>query len=119
MAFGEDPRFSVRAPLSASSPTMPTYVYEVVKPDGTGGDRFELLQAMSEPPLQEHPETGEPVRRVITGFAIGGKSTDIGNPKLLSDRNLDRLGFTKYVKSGDGKYEKTVGSGPSQISADQ
>ena len=98
---------------------MPTYVYEVVKPDGTGGDRVELLQSMSEPALQQHPETGEPVRRVITGFAIGGKSTDIGNPKLLSDRNLDRLGFTKYVKSGDGKYEKTVGSGPSQISADQ
>ena len=98
---------------------MPTYVYEIVKPDGRAGDRFELLQSMAEAPLEKHPETGEPVRRVITGFAIGGKSTDIGNPKVLSDKNLDRLGFTKYVKSGDGKYEKTVGSGPSQISADQ
>lgn len=97
---------------------MPTYVYEVVKPDGSGGDRFERLQSMTEPALDKHPETGEPVRRVITGFAIGGKANDIGNPKLLSDSNLDRLGFTKYVKSGEGKYEKTVGSGPSQISAD-
>ena len=98
---------------------MPTYVYEIVKPDGTGGDRFEVLQRISEPPLAAHPETGEPVRRVITGFAIGGRATDVGNPKLLSDRNLDRLGFTKYVNSGDGTYEKTVGSGPSQISADE
>ena len=49
---------------------MPTYVYEIVKPDGTGGDRFEVLQRISEPPLAAHPETGEPVRRVITGFAI-------------------------------------------------
>ncbi|RLS31033.1 MAG: zinc ribbon domain-containing protein [Planctomycetota bacterium] len=97
---------------------MPTYVYEVVKPDGTGGDRFELLQSMSEPVLDKHPETDEPVRRVITGFAIGGKNTAIGNPKMLSDKNLDRMGFTKYVKSGDGQYTKTVGSGPSQISAD-
>jgi len=107
------------SPCLPPLPAMPTYVYEVVKPDGTGGERFELLQSMSEPALEKHPETGAPVRRVITGFAIGGKSTDIGNPKLLSDRNLDRLGFTKYVKSGDGKYEKTVGSGPSQISADE
>jgi len=97
---------------------MPTYVYEVVNPDGSGGDRFELLQSMAEPALETHPETGAPVRRVITGFAIGGKATDIGNPKLLSDRNLDRLGFTKYVKSGDGTYEKTVGGGPARISAD-
>ena len=98
---------------------MPTYVYEIVKPDGTGGAPFEQLPSTAEPPLQEHPETADPVRRAITGIAIGGKSTDIGNPKVLSDRNLDRHGFTKYVKSGDGKYEKTVGSGPSQISADQ
>lgn len=97
---------------------MPTYVYEVVKPDGTGGDRFEVLQSMAEPPLERHPETGQPVRRVITGFAIGGRSTGIGDPRLLSDRNLDRHGFTKYVKTGDGTYEKTVGSGPNQISAD-
>lgn len=97
---------------------MPTYVYETVKPDGSGGERFELLQSMSEPALDRHPETGAPVRRVITGFAIGGKATGIGDPKTLSDRNLDRLGFTKYVKSGDGTYEKTVGSGPGRISAD-
>ena len=26
------------------------------------------------------------------------------------------MGFTKYVKSSDGKYEKVVGKGPAKIS---
>ena len=41
------------------------YVYEVVLPDGSGGEQFEVLQRMSEDPLTKHPETGEPVRRVF------------------------------------------------------
>jgi hypothetical protein len=36
----------------------------------------------------------------------------------LSDRNLQEKGFTKYVKMGDGKYEKRTGKGPDVISAD-
>jgi len=98
---------------------MPTYVYEIVRPDGSGGERFERIEPMSAPPLERHPDTGDPVRRVITGFAIGGThSGKGGGPATLTDKNLDRLGFTKYVKSGDGRYEKTVGSGPGTISAD-
>ena len=31
------------------------------------------------------------------------------------DRKLERLGFTKYVKSGDGTYEKVVGKGPNML----
>jgi hypothetical protein len=34
------------------------------------------------------------------------------------DKKLERLGFTKYVKSGDGTYEKRVGKGPDTISRD-
>jgi hypothetical protein len=30
----------------------------------------------------------------------------------LSNKNLDRLGFTKYEKAGDGVYEKKAGQGP-------
>ena len=97
---------------------MPTYVYETILPDGSGGDRFERIEAMSAAPLERHPDTGAPVRRVITGFAIGGKHAGSGGAASLSDKNLDRLGFTKYVESGDGRYEKTVGSGPGTISAD-
>ncbi len=45
---------------------MPTYVYET-----TGTDkpprRFEVTQSMKDEALRVDPETGEPVRRVISG----------------------------------------------------
>ena len=98
---------------------MPTYVYEVVLPDGQGGEQFEIIQPISEPPLTEHPQTGEPVRRVIQPVFVGGQWSDSSmHKRMKDDKKLDQLGFTKYVKSGDGTYEKAVGSGPSKISAD-
>jgi hypothetical protein len=36
----------------------------------------------------------------------------------LSNKNLDRLGFTKYERAGDGTYERKAGGGPDVISAD-
>ena len=47
---------------------MPTYVYETI-PRKEGGDvrRYEIRQSMKDAPLTKHPETGEPIRRVITG----------------------------------------------------
>lgn len=47
---------------------MATYVYETIpqKP-GQKPRQFELEQKMSEPALTKHPETGEPIRRVIVG----------------------------------------------------
>ncbi len=46
---------------------MPTYIYETIAADGAPGERFEISQRMSEAALTTHPETGEPVRRVISG----------------------------------------------------
>jgi hypothetical protein len=47
---------------------MATYVYETIPRDaGTTPQRFEVVQSMKDAPLQRHPDTGEPVRRVITG----------------------------------------------------
>ena len=57
--------------------TMPTYVYETV-PHRTEGspERFEYRQSMNDAALTQHPETGEPVRRVIVGgTGIMGGST--------------------------------------------
>ena len=47
---------------------MTTYVYETIaqKPGGAP-KRFEVRQSMHDAPLSQHPETGEPVRRVIAG----------------------------------------------------
>jgi predicted nucleic acid-binding Zn ribbon protein len=104
-----------RPDVTAATP-MPTYVYEIIEPDGTGGERFEVIQPMTADPLEKHPLTGVPVRRVITGFNVAGKWSDMGMNNKLSDKHLDQIGFTKYVRGGDGYYEKTAGSGPDLIS---
>jgi predicted nucleic acid-binding Zn ribbon protein len=43
---------------------MATYVYETI---GKPIRRFELRQSMKDAPYTKHPETGMPIRRVITG----------------------------------------------------
>lgn len=45
---------------------MPTYVYETTSTDKPVR-RFEVTQSMKDEPLRADPETGEPVRRVISG----------------------------------------------------
>lgn len=91
---------------------MPTYVYEVIKHDGSGGERFELVQPMSDDAITVHPETDQPVRRVIQPFQISGASSLMKADRALADDGkLEKLGFTKYVKSGDGKYDRVVGKG--------
>ena len=95
---------------------MPIYVYEVMRDDGVDGETFEVFQRMADPPLTKHPETGLPVRRIPARTAIGGSWSDDSMRRSISDDKLAKQGFTKYVKTGDGTYEKTVGSGPSMIS---
>jgi hypothetical protein len=97
---------------------MPIYEYVVIRKNGSEGEQFEVMQAMQASPLTKHPETGEPVRRVISCPAppkvLGG--TCQSKPDL-SDRNLERLGLAKYKKTGGAgrKYEKVAGDGPDSI----
>ena len=47
---------------------MTTYIYETIpQKAGAKPQRFEVRQSMNDAPLTRHPETGEPVRRVIAG----------------------------------------------------
>ncbi len=96
---------------------MPTYVYQVIETDGSEGEIFEVVQKMADAALQAHPENGKPVRRLIQAPNIAGKWSESGTKAMLSDKNLDRIGFTKYQRVGDGKYEKRAGSGPRTIDA--
>ena len=90
---------------------MPLYVYQVIEADGSDGEVFEVLQELSEATLTKHPESGKPVQRLI-----GMPSTmSRYGPDKISDKNLDRMGFTKYKRSGNGTYEKTAGGGPQVI----
>lgn len=97
---------------------MPTYVYQVVSDDGSEGETFEVFQRMADAPLKKHPETGKPVRRVIQAPNLPNTWSDQATKSKLSNKNLDRLGFTKYERAGDGNYEKKAGAGPNVISAD-
>ena len=45
---------------------MPTYLYETTDPKKPAR-QFEMRQSMKDAPLMQHPETGEPIRRVISG----------------------------------------------------
>ncbi len=47
---------------------MPTYVYETIPTaSGEAVERFEFRQSMTEDALSAHPDTGKPIKRVITG----------------------------------------------------
>ncbi len=94
---------------------MPLYVYEVVLPDGSSGEQFEVFQRMSEPVLTHHPETGQPVRRVITEPNAPATWTDMHAKHAVADSNLAAKGFTKYVKTDKGTYEKAAGTGPKTL----
>lgn len=94
---------------------MPVYLYEEILPDGSGGATFEIMQGIHEPALTQHPQTGVPIRRKLTAPAWAPKGFGKHNKKeQLSDRNLEKLGFTKYVKGKQG-YEKVAGDGPDLI----
>jgi predicted nucleic acid-binding Zn ribbon protein len=59
--------FEILARLWHLSP-MPTYVYETI-PQTTEQRpmRFEVKQSMKDKPLTHHPDTGVPVKRLISG----------------------------------------------------
>jgi len=47
---------------------MTTYVYETIPAhEGEQPRQYEIRQSMKDAPLTAHPETGEPIRRVIKG----------------------------------------------------
>lgn len=47
---------------------MTTYVYETIPAKAGQKPRyFEIKQNMKDEPLTKHPETGEPIRRVVLG----------------------------------------------------
>lgn len=50
---------------------MPIYVYETIpQSEEEEAERFEVKQSMRDDALKVQPETGKPVRRIITGGLI-------------------------------------------------
>lgn len=99
---------------------MPVYTYQVINDDGSPGETFEVVRSMKEPPLTEHPETGRPVKRIFQPVHIAGLTSSHHDKTRLSDDNLAKNGFTKYVRNGKGHYERHVGdAGPKELHADE
>ena len=60
---------------------MTTYIYETIPSDPDEEPRrFEVQQKMSDPPLETDPETGLPVKRIITG----GTGVVFHGPSIMS-----------------------------------
>ncbi len=65
---------------------MATYLYETI-PSAANEEpvRFEFQQSMKDEPLTRHPETGVPVKRVITGgygFNVSGSASSGPAPSM-------------------------------------
>lgn len=99
---------------------MPIYVYEILDKRGRPtGETIEVVQSMKDVALTKDPATGRPVRRAIVAPTIAGKWSDLKSKSVLSNRNLERLGFTKYERRGKGYMERVAGKeGPPSISAE-
>lgn len=93
---------------------MPIYEYVTTDEQGCPHCRvpFEVVQTMSEPPLEHCKTCGGGLRKVFSTTAIHGESS---SGHVLSNKNLSAKGFTKYQKAGDGHYEKVTGKGPDVI----
>ncbi len=61
---------------------MTTYVYEPIQQKaGEKPRHFEIKQSMNATPLTKHPETGEPIRRVVLGgFGVLSSGKSGGEP---------------------------------------
>lgn len=60
---------------------MPTYVYETIPQfEGDLPKRFEIRQSMKDAALTQHPDSGQPVRRVPIGGTglMGGNGSSTG-----------------------------------------
>ncbi|MSQ54425.1 MAG: zinc ribbon domain-containing protein [Betaproteobacteria bacterium] len=66
--------------------------------------RFEVFQRLSEKKLTQCPDCGKPCERLVSAVAIGGRYS-------TSNARVKELGMTKYVKGGDGVYERAAGTG--------
>ena len=97
---------------------MPIYVYETIKPDGSSGERFEILQSMKDDAISKHPDSGEPVRRVFLPPNLASRYTPGQTQSKLDNKNVEKAGYTKYEKDKlTGKYNRVAGKqGPEQFS---
>lgn len=85
-----------------NGPRVPFYEYR--RPDGS---TLEVMQKMTDPPLEEDPETGVPLQRIFHPIAVhfkgkGFYNTDYGTKKRAREK-AEQDGSSKTSDSGDAK----------------
>ena len=95
---------------------MPIYTYQIIEDDGTEGETFTTMHGMDEPALECHPETGQKVVRVFTAPHLANWNNERLQKQRLDNKNVEKMGFTKYVRNGKGHYERQAGGfGPKEL----
>lgn len=89
---------------------MPVYLYKTVPDDGSQCEYFEMEHSMKEDSMTVHPETGTKIVKVMVPPNIGIKHTAGAVEKKLDNKNVEKAGFTKYVRDKlTGDYHKVAG----------
>ena len=91
---------------------MPVYVYRNLKTDET----FEIEQRITESALTEHPETGDPVKRLIqpVGIAFKGSGFYVNDSRSSSSKSSKKSGDTSESKSESKSETKSEGKSESK-----
>ena len=91
---------------------MPFYEYQASSETAcdTCREAFTRLEKLDARPLEQCPDCGAPIRRVISAPHVVS-----GQAHRLSESNIEKHGFTQYRRAGGGVYEKTAGKGPKEI----
>lgn len=88
---------------------MPVYVYKNLNT----GERFEVEQRITEPAWTEHPETGDPVKRLIQPVGIAFK----GSGFYVTDQRSASNGASKTGANGGGDGGGANGGGGGESSS--
>jgi predicted nucleic acid-binding Zn ribbon protein len=90
--------------------TMPVYVYRNLKT----GETFDLEQRITESALSSHPQTGEPVKRLIqpvgisfkgSGFYVTDSRNSGGSSKPKADANKADVANADSTKADSSKTD--------------
>ncbi len=90
---------------------MPIYEYTANGPNCCDHCRsvFDVMQKMSDDPINFCPECHNPVHRKISRPNLARPTPS------LSRENIEKHGFSQFKKVEKGVYEKTAGTGPEFI----
>jgi len=88
---------------------MPIYVYRNL----TTGETFELAQHITEPALTAHPETGDPVKRLIqpVGIAFKGSGFYVTDSRNASSAGKPPAGKPPGDKPSSTSESSSAGGG--------